>query len=367
MNPEQNNQDAPPAAAQTEAAFLDKQTTAALDEFKRLLQREHVLNVGAFEDAKSFAHAQRVAIMLSSSSMVPDRYRGEANVGNATIAVDISFRLGLPTLMVMQNLFIVYGTPSWSGLMCIALVNSSGFGPLVFEFKGEKGKDEWGCRAVGNHPKTGAPVHGPWVDIALAKAEGWWDRKDKDGKKATKWPTLTELMLRYRAGAYFGRTICPEKLLGLRTVEEVEESPPEDTTPTPKPSFNAAPVKDSLTTQPSPKHETKPTEPETKPKEKPKAKEPEPAAKLDAKAEPADGQPTPQEQVAKKMTEATVSFPKLQRWLVRSGRFNDATGKARPEVTSFQELPTDVCEKLLADARGIRLCIMLCAEGEPSK
>ena len=197
-------------------------------------------NHGVFANAELFVHAQRVAQCLVESTMVPDYYRGKGNIGNAVIAIDIAWRLQLPPLMVMQHLYVVYGKPAWSGQMVIALINNSGLfpEPLEFEFKGEKGKDDWGCRAVAISGKTGKPINGPWVDIALAKAEGWY------GKKDSKWQSMPEMMLRYRAGAFFGRTVCPNVTIGLRLVEEEQELPSGPTIDLPtgaeKPDFGAA-------------------------------------------------------------------------------------------------------------------------------
>jgi hypothetical protein len=55
------------------------------------------------------------------------------------------------------------------------------------------------------------------VDMAMAKAEGWID------KTGSKWKTMPQLMLRYRAATFFGRVYCPEILMGMHTEEEVED------------------------------------------------------------------------------------------------------------------------------------------------
>lgn len=49
----------------------------------------------------------------------------------------------------------------------------------------------------------------------MAKDEGWY------GKKGSKWQTLPELMLRYRAASFLISTTAPELLLGFQTSEEV--------------------------------------------------------------------------------------------------------------------------------------------------
>ena len=56
--------------------------------------------------------------------------------------------------------------------------------------------------------------------MGMAKAEGWLD------KKGSKWLTMPEQMLAYRAYAFFGRVHVPELMMGLQTAEEVLDVQP---------------------------------------------------------------------------------------------------------------------------------------------
>jgi len=51
----------------------------------------------------------------------------------------------------------------------------------------------------------------------MAEAEGWL------GKAGSKWKTMPELMLAYRAAAFWTRLNCPEVSMGLHTSEERED------------------------------------------------------------------------------------------------------------------------------------------------
>ena len=42
-------------------------------------------------------------------------------------------------------------------------------------------------------------------------------------KNGSKWKTMPEQMLKYRAAAFFARTECPEVLMGFQTAEETED------------------------------------------------------------------------------------------------------------------------------------------------
>ena len=73
---------------------------------------------------KQFEVMQRMAKMYTESTIVPETYKG--NVGNCVIAIDMATRMGVNSLMVMQNLYIVKGNPSWSSKFLIATINMSG-------------------------------------------------------------------------------------------------------------------------------------------------------------------------------------------------------------------------------------------------
>ena len=169
-----------------------------------------------FSDLATFEGAQRMAKMLSASDMVPIQYRG--NLPNAVIALELAQRLGASPLAVMQSCYIVHGKPSWSASFIIACINASGrFSPLRFEIVGD-GDDTscfaWAYDLANDREK----VSGPPVSIAMAKAEGWYS------KNGSKWKTMPELMLRYRAATLFGRLYAPDILMGMGTVEEVVDS-----------------------------------------------------------------------------------------------------------------------------------------------
>jgi hypothetical protein len=169
---------------------------------------------GSFS-VQSFDHAQRVAKMLSSSSLVPEAYKN--NIQNTMIALEMSNRIGASPLMVMQNLYIVQGKPSWSSSFIIASLNScKRFSPLRFETKGEG--DAYGCVAWAYDLASGDKLKGPKVTWEMVKAEGWLS------KAGSKWKTMPELMFRYRAAAFFGRLYAPDILMGMQTAEEVGDT-----------------------------------------------------------------------------------------------------------------------------------------------
>ena len=173
--------------------------------------------VSVYNDAGNFEHAQRVAKSLSVATFVPEAYRG--NVANCLVAIEMANRLQMPPLMVMQNLHIIHGRPSWSSQFYIAAVNSSGrFTPLTYKVTGEG--DERTCTAYATSRETGEVLEGVPVSIGMAKLEGWYN------KQGSKWKTMPDVMLRYRAAAFFAKFYCPEITMGIMTAEEAQDIQP---------------------------------------------------------------------------------------------------------------------------------------------
>ena len=57
--------------------------------------------LSAFSSENAFVSVQRMAKALASSTLVPDAYRGEANLGNCIIALELSQRIGASVMAVM--------------------------------------------------------------------------------------------------------------------------------------------------------------------------------------------------------------------------------------------------------------------------
>ena len=223
-------------------------------------------SVGFF-DLESFELTQRMAKMFSTSSLVPAQFRDTVEkynsatrqkelvknpeaLANCAIALDMASRLNANPIMVMQNLYVIEGRPSWSSQWIIACVNKSGrFSPLQFriedlgeqevqyeEFAWVSGKKQSSikkavirnlvCVAHAKSLDTGEVVESAPVSMELAVKEGWY------GKNGSKWQTMPEVMLRYRAAAFFGRVYAPDLLMGFQSQEEAEELAYIETAPT---------------------------------------------------------------------------------------------------------------------------------------
>lgn len=175
--------------------------------------------INCFGTLAGFEAGQRIANMFSQSNLVPNNFKGD--IGSCLIALNMANRMGADPLQVMQSLYIVHGKPSFSSAFLIACFNRCGrFSTIRYRMQGTKGKDNWGCVAYSTELATGELVEGVEVTIGMAKAEGWWSKKDRNGNETSKWQTMPELMLRYRAATFLIRSVAPDIALGFPTTEE---------------------------------------------------------------------------------------------------------------------------------------------------
>lgn len=169
--------------------------------------------INCFGTLAGFEAGQRIANMFSQSNLVPNNFKGD--IGSCLIALNMANRMGADPLQVMQSLYIVHGKPSFSSAFLIACFNRCGrFSTIRYRMQGTKGKDNWGCVAYSTELATGDVVEGVEVTIGMAKAEGWYN------KTGSKWQTMPELMLRYRAATFLIRSVAPDIALGFPTTEE---------------------------------------------------------------------------------------------------------------------------------------------------
>jgi hypothetical protein len=171
-------------------------------------------NNSVFSGIRAFEDAQRIAKALASSTLIPPQFQGQQGFANCLVALEIAGRMNISPFLCMQHLHIIHGRPSWSSAFIIAMVNGCGrFTPLRFEVSGEG--DSLACYAVATDIKTQQELKGPTITMTMAKKEGWAT------KSGSKWATMPDLMIRYRAAAFWGRLFAGDLLVGLQTQEEV--------------------------------------------------------------------------------------------------------------------------------------------------
>lgn len=199
------------------------------------------------QEIKMFELQQRQAMMYASSSIVPKEYQGQDKVGNIIIAMDMAKRLNANLLMIMQNLNVIQGRPTWSAKFLISTVNSCGrFEPIRYKFiEGEPlGKIKYNetvydpvsrrntyaerefdgrnirnitCIAYTTAKGSKEVIESSPVDLKTAVLEGWYT------KKGSKWPVMPRQMLMYRAASWWTNAYAPDLQMGLMTTEEAKD------------------------------------------------------------------------------------------------------------------------------------------------
>ena len=161
----------------------------------------------AYSSIEAFESAQRMARSLAESDIVPALYQGK--LGNCIVALDIANRMGMGAVQVMQNLNVIRGEPSWKTKFVIGLIQSCG---RFEDFDFVETPDS--CQCVARVKGKDKLIDGVKITMDMAKREGW--------TRNSKWSTMPQTMLRYRAASSFGNFHIPDLLLGIQTVEESE-------------------------------------------------------------------------------------------------------------------------------------------------
>ena len=199
--------------------MADTQVAVAEEKKNEVVQPKNKVtdySLGIFVTSDNFIMAMQMAKALSSSTIVPQTF--QKNDSNCLIAIEQAQRLRVSPLMVMQNLYVIHVRPSWSSKILIAPIKNSGKFDMELQFDEAKDKDGKPFSCVAWTMKNGRRVEGMTVDMDMAKAEGWL------AKNGSKWKTMPQLMLRYRAASFFSSLNCPELTMGLYTREEMEDN-----------------------------------------------------------------------------------------------------------------------------------------------
>lgn len=178
-------------------------------------------------DPNALNHIQRIAGIYAASPLFPEHLRKgskETAIANAVLVMNIAERLREDPLTVAQNIYFVSGRPGWSASYMIAKANQFGVFKTPIEWKVEGKGESLVVTAYAVMNESGKEVEMP-VSFETAKKEGW--------TRNSKYASMPEVMLRYRSATALIRAYCPEVMIGMPPVNEVEdEAAMRDVTPT---------------------------------------------------------------------------------------------------------------------------------------
>jgi len=159
----------------------------------------------------------RVCGTLAKSTLIPRDFQRSPE--NCLVAMLIARKMNEDPITLMQHMYILHGRASFSTAYMIARANASGRlrGVIMWELTGTG--DDLQVEAYATLAATGDRI-AVSVSLRTAKSEGW--------TKNSKYRTMPELMLRYRAASQLIRLYLPDVLLGYSTDELADFTPRAD-------------------------------------------------------------------------------------------------------------------------------------------
>lgn len=163
----------------------------------------------------NFSDRWKIAEKLSKSSIIPKEFQGKPE--NILLCMGMSEKMGLDLITVVNNLQMVMGHQEWKGSFIPVLIEKTGkYTELEFNFVGKETDDTFGCYLEATRTRDGKRIKGTTITIAMAKQEGWYSRNSK-------WKTMPQQLLIYRASTFFARAYCAAALNGISTEGETND------------------------------------------------------------------------------------------------------------------------------------------------
>lgn len=193
----------------------------------------------------SIDEAWRLASLLARSALVPKDFRNQPE--NVLLAMQLGAELGLAPMAAIQSIAVINGRPSLWGDGLLGVILASPLHVAHEEYYVVNGRvdadgavtggqrrdnltapdlDRLTTAAVCVFTRKGQPPKTATFSIAQAKKAGLWG---KDGP----WQTYPDRMLKMRARGFAARDTYADLLKGLKTAEEIMDTPIEDAPPKP--------------------------------------------------------------------------------------------------------------------------------------
>lgn len=176
--------------------------------------------VSLYMDGGVFDQLQRVAKLMSCSSLVPDHLKGQ--IADCSLVAAQAFRWRMDPFAVAQHTFVLRGKLGYEGKLIAAVVNSNKKieGRLSYTYTGE-----------GNSRRvtvTGK-IHGEPAARTVDGDVANWSTSNEQWKKDP------DQMLAYRGARQWARRHMPEAMIGINAEEEAVDLPAATTSGTPRP------------------------------------------------------------------------------------------------------------------------------------
>jgi hypothetical protein len=163
-------------------------------------------------DGAALDHRYRLAKAFSLSGMVPSHFQGKPEA--CLVAMLYAEQLGEHPMLLFQEMSVINGRPSTSSRFAISRANKSGLlqGPISWKSRGQG--DALEVTASATLRETGEVITAT-VTMKEATADGW--------TRNSKYKSIPEQMLRWRAATRLINLFIPEVLFGIAVKEEIEQ------------------------------------------------------------------------------------------------------------------------------------------------
>lgn len=175
---------------------------------------------------KDIAELQRWARIYNASSLLPASWRKgqeQERIANLILVMQRANALRCDPLLLLQNLDFIAGRMCWKSTFLLQLLLANGWTAPQYAIDGDPNseafwqKDSNGATFSAVNPATGERETGSKITVKMIMGERWLDRE------GSKWRTMPEQMLKYRAVAFFCRSNAPAVMGGFYSEDEVRD------------------------------------------------------------------------------------------------------------------------------------------------
>ncbi len=168
----------------------------------------------------------KIANIYAGSGLVPKQFTG--NPAGIIVAGQFGAELGLSLMPSLQNIAVINGNPTlWGDAMLAVVENSQTLERFVEYYEGKPGTDEYTAVCIAKRKGKGDDYN-PADDLDTMRKKGLFvnDYSMADAKRADllakdNWKKNPRRMLKMRARSFTLRDGWPDKLKGMRSMEEM--------------------------------------------------------------------------------------------------------------------------------------------------
>lgn len=155
--------------------------------------------------------AEKMAVMLSKSLLVPEAFRGKP--ADCFMAISYGLELGMTPVVALTSIAVIKGKPTLYAQSMVALVLRSGVCEYFRRVSSDSHHATYETKRKGDPEATRQTF-----DEAMAKAAGL---------SGGNWARYPQQMMEARAKAFLAKSVYPDILAGLMSAEEVQDLPTE--------------------------------------------------------------------------------------------------------------------------------------------